>query len=236
MDLLEIILPILFAVGYFIVAALKGNADKESGEDRPSEAPELSQREQEIQEEIRRKIQERSQRGPQAEAPPVQESSEDPYSYDPNVPEPSKRRRVQEQVRRVDESPPTEMDESDYDRRRPEEEPPPLAPVWQQQTSDIEKSMRKQQEEIDDMQRRAEELQKKAGMQTADLGARPGQRRSAYSKSARRFSPTGSFQEEVIQSLKDPRGFKKAILSYEILGAPIGLRQDDKMGPLWKQH
>lgn len=238
MELLEIILPILFAVGYFIVAVLnKGSSDKESGETSSSESPELSQREQEIQEEIRRKIQERSQRSSQAEAPVPQETaSSEPYQYDPNKPE-SQQRRVREQVKRFDSPPPVpeESAASGYDQPA-EEEPPPLQPAWQRQTTEIEDRLRKQQQEIDAMQRRAEELQRKAGQQTAEIGTRMSQRRSdsrSHSKSRSR-SYSGSFQREVIESLKDPRGFKKALLSYEILGSPVGLRQDDKMGPLWK--
>ena len=238
MEILEILLPVLFAVGYFIVAALnKKDSDKEPTEPSSSDSPELSQREREIQEEIRRKIQERSQQSSPTEASVEQETSSEPYQYDPSVPEAQQQRRVREQVKRVESSPPVpeESPTSDFDQPA-EEEPPPLQPAWQRQTTEIEDRMRKQQEEIDAMQRRAEEMQRQAGRQNAEIGTRVGQRRSdsrSYSKT-RSQSYSGSFQREVIDSLKDPRGFKKALLSYEILGSPVGLRQDDKMGPLWK--
>jgi hypothetical protein len=230
MDLLEIILPILFAVGYFIVAALKGGSKEEENETPPPQA-ELSERERQIQEEIRRKILERTQGGGQSTmAPPpqvreTQEAGQSPRSYDPTKPEGDRsRRQVPVQVKGAEESSrPGPLPTEPF-------EPPPLQPAMQRQESTIQDRMRKQEQEIQAMQRRAEEIRRKAGAQGA---IRPYQR-SSQQRSRHHF-PSGSFQEEVIASLKDPRGFKKALLSYEILGTPVGMRKQDKMGPLWQQ-
>ncbi len=248
MDLLEILLPILFAVGYFIVAAMKGGKKEENpapGPQREAEAEEadLSGRERQIQEEIRRKIMERTRRDAGAENPPITAEAETSPRYDPTRSEADQRRRqVREQVKRVEEPPPVPGQSSRWAGQRrssrdayEKQEPPPLQPAMQRREDDFQERMRAQQEEIDGMQRRAEEIRKRASRQTEEVSSqlitpiRDGSRRRNYSRG------TGSFQADVINALKDPRGFKKAVLSYEILGTPVGLRKQDKIGPLWQQ-
>lgn len=246
MDLLEIILPILFAVGYFIVAAMKGGNKEENASPAREQETEsdLSERERNIQEEIRRKIMERTRGGEGgAESASFPAEGEADTSYDPTRPESDQgRRQIREQVRRVEDPPPVPAESSrtpgnrrsSWDRLE-EQEPPPLQPAMQRREDDIQERMRKQQEEIDAMQRRAEEIRKKASQQSGNISSQAigqsaiGGRRQNYRRG------TGSFQAEVIDALKDPRGFKKAILSYEILGTPIGLRKQEKIGPLWQQ-
>jgi hypothetical protein len=42
------------------------------------------------------------------------------------------------------------------------------------------------------------------------------------------------FKAEVLGLLKGPYAMKKAFLAYEILGQPVGQRQNGKMGPSWE--
>jgi len=208
MDLFEILVPILFIIIYFISSIY--NKEDSKGDGAPlqeEDESELPERERGIQEEIRRKIRERAHGREETGQSEVGER----HRYDPL-------RSEEEQAKESEEKPP---------------------PVFTPSSGDFQERMRRQQEEIDSMERKAKQIRSQADKRFQDLDSPKILPSDSYGK--KKGSPYAqrldrdSFRNEVIAGLKDSREFKKAFLAYEILGTPVGLRKEDKMGPLWQK-
>lgn len=234
-SLFEILIPILFAVVYLIGGALKGKGNEADGDSEASsqeaEGTSLSDRERKIQEEIRRKIRERQQGGGSSSTGGAETAT--PPAYDPTRPE-----WAQRGDRRAGSQPEEEPERSYRYEREPE---PEREPAWEssgggafmetmeQRRREIAETQRKAQEMKDlaarDM-RKAKKDQRRERMKHSPYGL-PGQRR--------RLTRSGSFRDEVIAGLYDPGEFRRSIITYEILGTPVGERRQGKIGPFWEQ-
>ena len=244
-NFLEVLIPIIFAIIYLIGGAFKGKNEDEGKPERPNPSgggtSTLSDRERQIQEEIRRKIRQNQQGGDTSAA----DTSPAPSTYDPTRPErgsrrydPTKPEWMQQDTSEPEPEPEREVVRRTY--REPEPEPE-AAPTWESSRSaGMLDEIEERQKQIAEIQRKAQEMKDRAArdMRRAKKDKRRERlKNSPYGMpgSRRRLTERGSFRDEVIAGLKNPDEFKRSILTYEILGTPVGERRQGKIGPFWEQ-
>lgn len=235
-DWLEVLVPIIVLLGYFFF----GNKAPKDGSDKPSPpfAPGqggdaddgLSDRERQIQEEIRRKILER-QRGEsggrtgEATPPPQpQPAGAGPVRrYDPNLPEHMQRRgwtgeaAEEEEMEAVPPPPPIPypLRRATEERYQPAE-PPPL-PVATTPAQDYLAQWQAQQEAL----ARVDALA--AAMRAQAIAPPPASVHAAYDHGASLDS--GDFRAGVVEAVMEPGALRRSIVVLEILSPPVGLRK-----------
>jgi hypothetical protein len=220
-NLLEILIPLIFAAIYFFGNVFSGKDEEDSA---PKEAPrrrnedpagEAIERQRRIQEEIRRKIMERRRA---AQGSPPAEPAETPV---PARPEP---------VARTPEPAPRRPDPRARDRgfwnpepvsRIPEPVsriPEPVSRIPEPVSNPYESQMEARLEKIEATKRRAEQLKKQAQARRDDLDApdisSPGTR--GRSRVARR---------SVRETLVNPAAARAAFVYAEVLGQPVSQRK-----------
>jgi hypothetical protein len=220
-NLLEILIPLIFAAIYFFGNMFSGKSPDEDGppelprqQGRDAEDVEAAERQRRIQEEIRRKIMERRQAS--GGEGPVRPAAS---GYDL-----LERHEKPAQVREVI-------------QRQPESTPPPLAvPThqsaertssstfsWDQSDNIYQNSMEDRLKQIEATKRRAEKLKREADaahMRTDRQG--PARRTD---KNRRYFSGP------VRESLQDPAAARMAFIYGEVLGRPISQREKSSSVP-----
>lgn len=215
-NLLEIIVPVIFAAIYFFGNMLSGKADKDDAPKPPRRRPgnaeddEAAERQRKIQQEIRRKILERRQQAeglgpvpPVVSPPPVR----------------GLQRRQREQAK-----------ETTAQTREATQPPPYVAPThevetapggfsWGESDNAYEKEMEVKLRRIEETNRQAEKLKQKVGSSLADSTTTSSKRRS----SGLRLS--GSVRSQ----LKNPGAARAAFVYGEVLGQPISMRKQSSV-------
>lgn len=200
-NLLEIIVPLIFAAIYFFGNMLSGKSQED---DAPTGIPrrrapaeddaEAVERQRRIQEEIRRKIVER--RGVEAR----RETRE-------------ARKETRELVHETRESPPPFV--TPTHEAGPESSPPAFS--WDKSDNAYENEMQAQLKRIEATKRQAEQLKQRAA-------AARGQSEATVSKSR---STSGRYVSgPVRESLQDAGAARAAFVYAEVLGQPVALRKD----------
>ncbi|MEM9227448.1 MAG: hypothetical protein AAGA45_05730 [Verrucomicrobiota bacterium] len=219
----EYLIPAIVLIVWAINSVLQSKQNKSEDEDMPEYTPlehEANQRDDDerarrIQDEIRRMIAQR--RGDVSEQEP-QTASLSPMTLG------------EEQARTptVMEAPQPQV----FPRPDTSSTEPSFVEVPQLQRN-YEAEMQEQRRRIEETQRRAEE----ARQQT--LARLENERATAYNtvqRERKRLTRTytGSLSSQVEQTLKDPLAARKAVLYYEILGTPVGMREKGQMRPHWE--
>lgn len=227
MDLLEIIVPLIFAAIYFFGNMMSGKNEDESApvprrgnEDQEADTIERQRR---IQEEIRRKIMER-RRGSSGTASPSEpaeaRSQESPTDRD------LRQRREAVQRRRAEREHQKRASAA-ATRSAPAVDPPEefvasseLEPAFSWDSSDnaYESQIQARLQQIEATKRRAAQLKEQAGgLSQGNLGASP-RRTDTYKDRIRLSGPIRS-------TLKDPAAARAAFIYAEVLGPPISERK-----------
>lgn len=217
-NLLEFIVPLIFAAIYFFGNMLSGKSD---ADDKPKplrrretpEDAEAAERQRKIQEEIRRKIMERRQAAETAE--PVRQMS----AYDEQQRE---RRRALEAAR---EQEATVKQATPPPVRRQVEPPPRVAKKseggfsWDASDDIYESQMAQQLKRIEATKQKAEKLKKQA------------KQASSASKSQSKKEPRSSrtFSGPIRSQLKDPAAARAAFIYGEVLGQPVSERKQSSV-------
>jgi hypothetical protein len=97
------------------------------------------------------------------------------------------------------------------------------------ETAERMRQMQRMQERVKEMQRQAQEEQRKAASLT---GSNPWARVDTSTRSHSRYRSSG-LVAELVSDLKAPGSSRKAVLSAEILGTPVGLRRPGQGQGLW---
>ncbi|MFW5882741.1 MAG: hypothetical protein ACOCVG_00070 [Verrucomicrobiota bacterium] len=226
-DLLNILIPLILAILYFVGGKFFGGEESEQTErPRPQtrETPSQpssgqSDRERQIQDEIRRRIAERQRQR--------EEKRESHEQRDQTLQERYTQREETEAAQRQ-ESPPTPVYETQAESFDD-------GPSW------FEQEAERRRQEIEATQRRAEQLRKQAGQRKTPPSVPTEGSIGDFRRQHQRFPGasrrgTTAYAPEIQAVLSDPDGARKAFLYQEILGTPVGLR-DPQGGsrPLWEQ-
>ena len=213
-NLLEILFPLIFAAVYFF-GNLLSKKNEESGEPRPerrdAEAYEETSAEQQIKEQIRRKIEARRAAAEGRALPP--EAAEP----GPAAPQRTTRERLKEgreQYKQTLEAPhevPAQTSNAD--------DGAPGGFSWEASDHAYAQVIEAQQRKIEATQRQAAALRSKAHAARAKMPARRG---SAESKGGVLAGPVRS-------SLSNPAAARAAFIYSEVLGAPAGLQQQSTL-------
>jgi hypothetical protein len=213
-NLLEILFPLIFAAVYFF-GNLLSKKNEESGEPRPerrdAEAYEETSAEQQIKEQIRRKIEARRAAAEGRALPP--EAAEPA----PAAPQRTTRERLKEgreQYKQTQEAPhevPAQTSNAD--------DGAPGGFSWEASDHAYAQVIEAQQRKIEATQRQAAALRSKAHAARAKMPARRG---SAESKGGVLAGPVRS-------SLSNPAAARAAFIYSEVLGAPAGLQQQSPL-------
>lgn len=233
----EWLVPVVVFVIWAINAAIS-LAKKKSGEDggetpaRPftplnHPANDDTERTRRIQEEIRRKIAER--RG--EILPPTADTAP---AY-PREQQPPPLRRPAERMPSPLEAPRPMTSPREVAHRRPTFAPD-AGPVYREQPeprNDYLAQLEEQRRQIAESERQAEAIRRQAD--AARLQARE---RLAHNRQAQRQRHHAAYVNSVAGSLRkdlrDPLAIRKAVLHYEILGTPVGMRRDGQLYPHWE--
>ena len=213
-NLLEILFPLIFAAVYFF-GNLLSKKNEESGEPRPerrdAEAYEETSAEQQIKEQIRRKIEARRAAAEGRALPP--EAAEP----GPAAPQRTTRERLKEgreQYKQTQEAPhevPAQTSNAD--------DGAPGGFSWEASDHAYAQVIEAQQRKIEATQRQAAALRSKAHAARAKM---PSRRGSAESKGGVLAGPVRS-------SLSNPAAARAAFIYSEVLGAPAGLQQQSPL-------
>ena len=213
-NLLEILFPLIFAAVYFF-GNLLSKKNEESGEPRPerrdAEAYEETSAEQQIKEQIRRKIEARRAAAEGRALPP--EAAEP----GPAAPQRTTRERLKEgreQYKQTLEAPhevPAQTSNAD--------DGAPGGFSWEASDHAYAQVIEAQQRKIEATQRHAAALRSKAHAARAKM---PSRRGSAESKGGVLAGPVRS-------SLSNPAAARAAFIYSEVLGAPAGLQQQSPL-------
>lgn len=221
--LIPVIIILFWVLSRFFPSGDQQAEDEEEARQPPrhshGEASAEDERAREIQEEIRRKIAER-----RGQAQPS-----------------ASERQPQQQQPTAETVPPPLFQRNKEGTRRGF--PPPISSSTEPQTIEVPQPMRNLQAELERKRHEIEETRKKA----EDARKRREQqvRKSPYAKkraahvnpyAKRGTSPvaSGDLYAEVLSSLNDPHSARKAVLYYEILGTPVGLRERGHIKPSWE--
>lgn len=195
LDNLEKLVPIVIALLYFLgTSKAKKSAEEGSGPD-----PESDDRARKIQEEIRRKILERQQRG----NAPVQRE------IPPDLPRPEVAQPLHPEVGRSS----REITEVEVFPRAERSAPPPLP-----KKTNLLDFYEEQRREVEERLRKSREIAAQA--RSSDIG-------TAYERpvtSAMQSDLDFQRHARVLDGLDDPEALRRAIVLKEILDAPVALR------------
>jgi hypothetical protein len=207
-NLLEFIVPVIFAAIYFFGNMLSKGADDESEPKRPlvGEDPDVAERQRRIQEEIRRKIMERrSAKGSTGEAePPRPQPSAQPR---PDLVEAEAQRSRPQ---------PTDWQSSVGEVERPRSQPSDSVADVYAFDNDIEAKL----QQIEATKRRAEKLKKQARASSSSV--EPVQASAGLSH---RRGLRGS----VRSTLRDPAAARAAFIYGEVLAPPVSQRKSQSV-------
>lgn len=202
-NILEILVPLVFAAIYFFGSMFSGKKEDEEQPPPmvPREAASDENRDEEahqrrVQEEIRRKIMER-RRAQSGDAPP------------PELPRERMRPREEPARTAPEPTPPQVAQERDDSDR---------TFSWDRSDNAYDKNMDAQLRRIEETKRRAEQLKRQADKAHMKNEVGAGSKRKSQRRSAGYF--TGSVRE----SLQDPAAARVAFIYGEVLGRPVGLR------------
>jgi hypothetical protein len=216
-NLLEILVPLIFAAVYFFGNLLSGKSEDE-GTGPPKlphqpgghgEAEDYAERQRQIQEAIRRKIMQRRQAAAETQEVPAPEA--------PVITRREPHKQVREQHKEVQQ------------RNVPQVEPTP-APVvtpdepsgafsWDASDNVYEHQMQERLQQIEAAKRRAEVLRRQADLQKTATSAP----RSAAAERGRR--PRGGLLSGPVRKvLRDPAAARVGFIYGEVLGKPVSLR------------
>ncbi|MGB0743496.1 MAG: hypothetical protein ACPGSB_03120 [Opitutales bacterium] len=211
-NLLEILVPLIFAAIYFFGSMFgksKDDEDAPPGQPRRRGADEQDadavERQRRIQEEIRRKIMERrrSAEGSQTETVP---SGQELRERREEVEAPQESRQVKQETSG---GPPPLVGHAE------ERQATPPTFSWDESDNAYGASMQAQLKQIEATKRRAEKLKNEAAKKRKDLeGTTKAKRRSG-----------GYFTGPVRESLQDPQAARVAFIYGEVLGQPVSLRK-----------
>jgi hypothetical protein len=209
-NILEILVPLVFAAIYFFGNMLSGKSEEEPPSARPGSTPqdaEAAERQQQIQEEIRRKILARRQA-----------ASGGPVAAPLSVRGEALRARREEVKGRL------EQHHATREKQKQIQAPPPIirtdeAPggfSWDESDNAYEQTIQSQMRQIEETKRRAEALKRKARAS-----------RSTVSSDRERKAPRsgGLFSGSVRDVLRNPGAARTAFVYSEVLGKPISLRK-----------
>lgn len=217
-NLLDMLIPIIIVVGWVLKGLFSGNAEEEEGpQPRPRSGPDESypdtdyeQRQRRIQEEIRRKILERRQAVEGGVMEPSQQQR--PVVTSPDHAE-AKRRRVQERLKQRKERQ-REVTERVHETAEDIHETAGGF-SWDNSGQAYEQVLEAQQARIEETRRQAARLQ-------SQLASRSQQTDSQVTRTRKRRSYRGPIREK----LRDPAAAREAIIYSEVLGKPVGLREN----------
>ena len=218
-NLLEIIIPLIFAAIYFFGNMASGKDDAGSKPDsapgRQSEGGDMdaAERQRRIQEEIRRKIMERRRA---AQGPSDRELRERGEAV-------RERRAERERERREVQAPFEAASPSATSPSAEVQEPesPEAAFTWGSSENAYESEMQARLREIEATKRRAEQLKQQAG-----LSPTAPQTASSHTGRSERSSPhRGLLRGPARASLRDPAAARAAFIYAEVLGQPISQRK-----------
>ncbi len=223
--LVPIVVFIIWAINAAIQLGKKKDADEGSSRrytplDHP--ANDDNERARRIQEEIRRKIAERRGESgqPRAESGPVYPREQADEPGPPPLHRPERMPSPLEAPR-----PMTSSREVAHRRQRFPQPAPSSEPAYGEARNYMAE-FEARQREIEAAERKADAARKQARELVAQkLVTRRKRHHTAYVNSV-----AGSLRKD----LRDPLALRKAVLHYEILGTPVGLRRDDQLYPHWK--
>ncbi|QYY36486.1 hypothetical protein [Ruficoccus sp. ZRK36] len=226
----EWLVPVVVFVIWAINAAIS-LAKKKQGEGEEEEAPRRNytpldhpsnddaERTRRIQEEIRRKIAER--RG--GTVPQQQEESEfQPAHQPPPI------RRTAERTPSPLEAPRPMTSPREVAHRR-QRMPEPTYTDYRDPTQELMAQLEARQREAKEAEQRAEAIRRQSREKISQS-----QRAKPILKKRSTGHSFSSMRSSIKQELKDPESVRRAVLHYEILGTPVGLRRDDQLYPQWK--
>ncbi|MDP0497146.1 MAG: hypothetical protein Q7Q73_13160 [Verrucomicrobiota bacterium JB024] len=230
----EWLVPVVVFVIWAINAAIsvaKKKSEEENGGESPQRpftplnhpANDDTERTRRIQEEIRRKIAER-----RGEVVPPSAADTSP-AYPQEQPPPL--RRTAERMPSPLEAPRPMTSPREVAHRRPTYAPD-AGPVYREQPeprNDYLAQLEAQRRQIEESERQAEAIRRQARAQAARRKAKPILKKTT-SAGAGLPSIRGSLKRE----LRDPAAIRKAVLHYEILGTPMGMRRDGQLYPHWE--
>ncbi|MEM8549895.1 MAG: hypothetical protein AAGF10_03820 [Verrucomicrobiota bacterium] len=224
-QILEFIVPAIVLIAWAINSVVQSKQNKGEEEDVPEYTPlehEANQRDEDdrtrrIQDEIRRMISERRGDTPQEE-PQTAPSTLGPIT-------------LGEEHART-----STLTEASQPRSFPRPDTSSTEPSYvelPQPQRNYEAEMLEQRRRIEETHRRAEEARKQT------LARLENERKTAYDTVQRERKKmtrtyTGSLSSQVQQTLKDPFAARKAVLYYEILGTPVGMREKGQLRPHWE--
>jgi len=230
-NLLEILVPLIFAAIYFFGNMLSG---KSEGEDAPSrqprrrerrqEDPEAAERQRRIQEEIRRKIMERRQASESSGPPPLTPADRKLRERQETAAARRETREVQKQtpehVHETAEASPPPFAAPTHQRV---EEPEPLVFSWDDAGNAYGDQMQERLRQIEATKQKAEQLKRQADATS----------KRSEAATAKKSSTRGGryFSGSVRDSFRDPAAARAAFVYAEVLGQPISLRKDSSAVP-----
>ena len=221
-NLLEILIPLIFAAIYFFGNMLSGKS--EDDEESPSssqrrrssgdDGPDAAERQRRIQEEIRRKIMERRRASGGGEATAGPSARELRRDVTAQREERQTEAQPREVVREKEEVP------SAYSMKPHEGSEESREPTftWDQSDNSYETSMQAKLRRIEETRKTAAKLKKEAGM-SGDLTSDSGSKKSGRRRTG------GYFTGTVRESLQDPAAARVAFIYSEVIGPPITLRK-----------
>ncbi len=227
-NLLEILVPLIFAAVYFFgnMLSRSGGDERPSARSRRPGLPvdeEAAERQRRIQEEIRRKIMER-RREAEGVAPTV--------TLPPNSAKLRERRREVEARREVREHRKEtrevvhEAEAPSYlaptYETEPQEAEAPRGFSWDTSDDIYQETMQAQLRQIEATKRQAEALKRQA---EAGRSAKSAARRGAHAKSSGGPVLSGSVRDQ----LKNPAAARAAFVYGEVLGQPVGMRKGSRV-------
>ncbi len=221
---MEMIVPLIFLVIWGLSKMFGGNKDGEQGEPASSSPPVEVDRTREIQEEIRRRIAERKQAQNQQPPPtPAQTAAQRQPQSTHHQPKPTTLHPGTAQART--QAPPDDP----FHQAQTEREAPTHA-RWEQAIPTQDDLEMQLQEQLQKMQ------ETKAYAARTKITNDWGKSRHTKRPRASGTGPyVGNLREEVVDSLSDPRGPRKAFLYMEIFGAPVSVRREGSFVHFWEQ-
>ena len=229
-NILEILIPLIFAAVYFFGNAFSGKSKDEEdgpptlprGRDAEDE-PEVAERQRRIQEEIRRKIMERRRAaGGETAAPAAAPAGHELRERRKEVVARRQTREAEKARRETAEAPHKEP--SAYSIPTHEREAESASPTftWDESDNAYDNTMQARLRQIEETKRKAEKLRQQAAKR--GIGDDSGTTR-------RKQRSGGYFTGTVRQSLQDPRAARVAFIYGEVLGRPVSLKKGSSSVP-----
>lgn len=217
-NLLEILVPLIFAAIYFFGNMFSGKSKEEDDasptlprrRDSEDNEPDAAERQRRIQEQIRRKIMERRR---------ASEGGQ-PATRSPLGSELRERRQEQEARREVLEE--AREQPSAYTIPSYEAESESSTFTWDKSDNAYENEMQARLRRIEETKQEAEKLKKQADKN---------RKASDDGRSQRKQRTGGYFTGTVRESLQDPKAARVAFIYGEVLGQPISLRKGSSSVP-----